>query len=85
MKKISVCQLHNRVTTPLVGSVVWRKPQSTVCECEVLASHRHTYLGSFVLEPEGITNLSIGAIWNCGEGTGVLKPSIRSWGTKVLF
>jgi hypothetical protein len=24
------------------------------------------------LDPEDVTNLSIGAIWNCGKGTGLL-------------
>jgi hypothetical protein len=33
-----------------------------LCECEALASLRHTYLGSFFLDPENITKLSIGAI-----------------------
>jgi len=40
-----------------------------LCECEALASLRHTYLGSFFLYPEDIKRLSIGAIWNCGKGT----------------
>jgi len=51
------------LTTPLVGSVVWRrKPQSTLCECEALATLRHAYLGSFFLDPENIMNLITGAI-----------------------
>jgi hypothetical protein len=30
------------------------------------------YLGSFFLDPEDVANLSIGAIWNFGKGTGLL-------------
>jgi hypothetical protein len=37
-----------------------------LCECEALASLRHTHLGSFCLDPEGIRILSIGVIWNFG-------------------
>jgi len=43
-----------------------------LCECEALASLRHTYLGSFLLDPEDVMNLSLGAIWNFGKGTGLL-------------
>jgi hypothetical protein len=31
-----------------------------LCECEALATHRHTYLGSFFLDPEDIRELSLG-------------------------
>ena len=31
-----------------------------LCECEALASLRHTYLGSFLLEPEDIQSISRG-------------------------
>ena len=41
-------------------------------ECEALASFRYTHLGSFFLDPEDIRKQSIGAIWNFGEGTGLL-------------
>jgi len=37
-----------------------------------LASLRHTYLGSFFLDPEDVRKLSIGAIWNFAKGTGIL-------------
>jgi hypothetical protein len=37
-----------------------------LCECEDLASLRHT------LDPEDIRKLSIGTIWNFGKGTGLL-------------
>jgi len=43
-----------------------------LCECEALASLRHTYLGSFFLDTEDIKKLVVGAIWNFGKGTGVL-------------
>jgi hypothetical protein len=43
-----------------------------LCECEALASLRHTYLGSFFLDPEDIRVLGVGAIWNFAKGTGPL-------------
>jgi hypothetical protein len=43
-----------------------------LCECEALATHRHTYLGSFFLDPEDIRGLSPGAIWNFIKRTGLL-------------
>jgi hypothetical protein len=43
-----------------------------LCECEALASLRHIHLVSFLLDPEDIRKLSIGAIWNFGNGTGLL-------------
>ena len=43
-----------------------------LCECEALASLRHTYLGSFFLDPEDIRKLRIGVIWNFAIGTGLL-------------
>jgi hypothetical protein len=42
-----------------------------LCECEALASLRHTYLGSFFLDREDISKLSIGAIWNFAKETGL--------------
>ena len=41
-------------------------------ECEVLASLRHVYLGSFFLELEEIRMLGMGDIWNFAKGTGLL-------------
>ena len=41
-------------------------------ECEVLASHRYTYLGYLFLDPEDIRELGLGAIWNYAKGTGLL-------------
>jgi hypothetical protein len=43
-----------------------------LCECGALASLRHTYLGSFFLDPEDIRVLGVGAIWNFAKGTGLL-------------
>jgi len=43
-----------------------------LCECEVLASLRHTHLRSFFLDVEDIRKLSIEAIWNFDKGTGFL-------------
>jgi len=43
-----------------------------LCKCEALASLRHTNLGSFFLDPKDVMNLSMGAIWNLGKGTGLL-------------
>jgi hypothetical protein len=52
--------------------------QVRVCVCEPgggdresCASLRHVYLGSFFLDPEDIKILSLGAIWNFNEGTGL--------------
>jgi hypothetical protein len=42
-----------------------------LCECEALATHRHTYLGSFFLDPEDIRGRSLGAIWNFVKSTGL--------------
>jgi hypothetical protein len=39
-------------------------PLPTFCRCEVLASLRHLYLGSFSLEP--------GAIWSFSKAAGLL-------------
>ena len=36
------------------------------------------------LDPEDITILSVGAIWNFGKGTGLYRADIRLWGTKGL-
>ena len=42
----------------------------TLFECEALASLRHVYLGSFLLEPEDVKSISLGAIWNVSKATG---------------
>jgi hypothetical protein len=41
-----------------------------LCECEVLASLRHMYLGSF-LDPQDIKSIHLGAIWNFSKVTGL--------------
>jgi hypothetical protein len=38
---------------------------------EALTSLGHTYLGSFLLDPEDDRNLSFGAIWSLVGGTGL--------------
>ena len=43
-----------------------------LCECEALAPLRHAYLGSFILDSEDVTNVSMEVIWNFGKGTGLL-------------
>ena len=43
-----------------------------LCEFEALASLRHKYLGSFLLDPEDIRVLGVVAIWNFVKGTGLL-------------
>jgi hypothetical protein len=40
-----------------------------LCECEALASLRHTHLGSFFLEPEDIKSINLGAIWSFSKAT----------------
>jgi hypothetical protein len=58
--------------------VLRRKPQCHIlCECEALASLRHTHLGSFFLDPEDIRKLSIGAIWNFAKEQGSFKLVIE--------
>ena len=42
-----------------------------LCECEALATLRHTYLGSFFLDPGDVRSLSPGAIWNFIKGIGL--------------
>jgi len=41
-----------------------------LCECEAMASLRHTYLGSFFLDPEDIKSRILGAIWNLSKVRG---------------
>jgi len=57
-----------------------------LCECEALASLRHSYLGSFFLDdPEDIKSLSLGAIWNFIKGTWLTWTDISLWSTKGLL
>ena len=45
-----------------------------LCECEALASLRHTYLGSFFLDPEDIKSLSLGPSGNLVKEQGYFNP-----------
>ena len=42
-----------------------------LCECEDLLSLRHTYLGSFFLDPADVKVQVWGAVWNSSKGTGL--------------
>jgi len=42
-----------------------------LCECEFLASLRHTYLVSLFLDPEDVKRLTLWAIWNCRKSNRV--------------
>ena len=54
------------------------------CVCHRMGPH--LYISGFLfLDPEDITNLSKGAIWNFGKVTGPFYPSIRIWSTKGLL
>jgi len=61
-----------------------KTPVHILCECEALASLRYTYLDSFFLDPEDITILGMGAIWNFAKGTGLLGPSTE-YGTQRAY
>jgi hypothetical protein len=52
-------------------------PVHILFECEVLASLRHTHLGSFFLDPGDIMHLITGVIWISGKGTGLLMGHKR--------
>ena len=41
------------------------------CDCKALASLRRVNLGSFFLDPEDITSLSMGVTWNFFKGIGL--------------
>jgi hypothetical protein len=70
-RHLYIMGLSNNLTCRKCGT--GRKPQNHIlCECEALASLRHTHLASFFLDPEDIRKLSIGAIWNFAKGTWLL-------------
>jgi len=46
-----------------------------------LALLRHTYLRSFVLDPEDVGSLSLGAFWNFSKKNGA--PMTWTWGYKA--
>jgi hypothetical protein len=54
-----------------------------LCECEALASLRHAYLGSFFLELEDIKSMSLGAIWNFTEVTGLSRFNVGHKGPVI--
>ena len=55
-----------------------------LCACENLTSLRHSFLGSFFVDPEDIRKLNIGVLFNFEKGTGLFYFSNRTWGTKAL-
>ena len=66
--------LVGMTNSPLCRRCAAEKENSShiLCECEALASLRHTYLVSFFLDPEDINSLSLGAIWNLVKAQGSL-------------
>jgi hypothetical protein len=46
---------------------------------------QETHIWVPFLDPEAIKNLSLGAIWKFGKGTGPSRVDIRLWGTKRPF
>ena len=42
-----------------------------LCKCEAVVVLRHSYLGSFFLDPEDVRSLSMGAIRNRSKRTGM--------------
>jgi hypothetical protein len=42
-----------------------------LCDCEALASLRHTHLGSFFLEAKDIKCISLGAVWSFAKAAGL--------------
>jgi len=57
------------LTVPCAGSARWEKKVRPTFF--VSARLRHAYLGSFLLEPEDIKNLGLGATWNFSKVTGL--------------
>jgi hypothetical protein len=43
-----------------------------LCECETVETLRHTYQGSFFMDPDDVRELSLGVIWNFIKRTGLL-------------
>jgi len=54
-------------------------------ECEALASHSHTYLGSFFLDPDKMKSLSLGATWNFSKEQGFLDLVSDSGAQRAHF
>jgi hypothetical protein len=55
-----------------------------LCECDALASLRHTYLVSFFMDPEDVIRLclSLRVIWNFCKGTVIPWPGHQIMGHK---
>jgi hypothetical protein len=64
---------HLRMLQILSYGIEEETSAHVLCECEALANLRHTYLGSLFLDPEDVTNQSMGEIWNFGTGTGACE------------
>jgi hypothetical protein len=63
------------MATYIGGDEQRKKPQSTFCECETLASLRYTYLGSFFLGPEDVKSAKV-----CGlSRTAVKEQGSLDW------
>jgi hypothetical protein len=59
------------------------KPHPTFfVSVQLLASLRHTYLGSFFLDPQDIKSLNLGANWNFSKGTGLPMNWYQIMGNK---
>ena len=81
-KPLSTVALPQEVSLSLMGlrdNAICRRcgneEQTSVhvlCECEALASLRHSYQVSFFLDPKDIRKLNIGAIWKFPKGAGFL-------------
>jgi len=54
------------------------------CECKALVTLRHTYLGSFFLDPENVGGLSLWAIWNFIKWAGLLWLGVQCKGHRGL-
>jgi hypothetical protein len=62
----------------LCGSCRAEKETSVhvLCECEAVTTPRHAYVGAFVLNPEDVVGLSLGAVWNFIKGATVIWISV---------
>jgi hypothetical protein len=59
------------IDSPYAGGVKQGNKPQLMFWGEALASHRHTYLGSYYLDPEDVRSASLGTIWNFSKGTGL--------------
>ena len=74
------------IDSPLIG--VWGRGGNLslcLCECEALATLRHTNFGSSFSDHEYVRSLSLEAIWNCFKRTAPSYDLNISWrGTEGL-